>query len=257
MVGGRQRLVTAAVALSLGSSILGCAGFLLRDDVEWARDRWKGYHDPWHAAAYAEVLHDAFVARAYADHPADFRQRAEEALAVLSQEENAAGSQRAALIAYRGLLLLDLRRRHEGWAELQRSMAIAPTRVAARGIVPAWGALKRGDKVAEACAQTLPAMRQSDDRFELLDLCVRNMHAPTEAAALAWAPPDALTFYRQESRRRAEAAEWAALQEQQDDMNRQMQLQATEMAVEQSNIATQAAIAAAQQASQAAAVPPP
>ena len=203
-----------------------------------------------------EALHDAFVAGAYTDHLADFARRADEALAALADAEEPGVGRRAALIAYRGLLLADLRRHHEAWAELQRSMGIAPTWVAARGMVPVWGALRRTDEVAETCGRILPAMRASDDRYNLLDLCVTNMRAPTDAAALAWAPPEALAFYREQRRRRSEAAAWAAMQAQQtNDMNQAQQ--AANMAAQQANdMAVQSAMAAAQQAAQTA-VPPP
>ncbi len=55
---------------------------------------------------------------------------------------------------------------------------------------------RRGAK--RALARTLPAMREPESRFALLDLCAKNMHAATEAAALAWAPPEARAFYRDE-----------------------------------------------------------
>ena len=198
-------MLLAAVGLSIASTA-GCAGVLLRDDVESARIEWKLNPDGQRAAVYAEALHDAFTGRAYVDQPAAFAQRAGEALAALAAGETGSGSRRPTLVAYRGLLLLDLGRNHEGWAELQRSMAIAPTLAAARGIFSVWGARGRNDEVAEACARTLPAMHDADGRFQLLDLCVKNMHTPTEAAALAWAPPGALAFYRHERALREQAA---------------------------------------------------
>jgi hypothetical protein len=102
----------------------------------------------------------------------------------------------------------------------------------------------------------LPAVRRSDSRFDLLDLCARNMHATSEAAALAWAPPEAQVFYRDERERR-EAAE-AQAQDANDPMMQQMATQQAQMANDMAmqaaqlanDMATQAAAAATQQATQ-------
>jgi hypothetical protein len=138
-------------------------------------------------------------------------------------------------------------------------MAIVPTLVAAGGIVSVWGARRRSDKVGEACARTLPAMGDPDSRFQLLDVCVKNMHVATDATALAWAPPEALAFYRDERARREDAAALFASQQATEMANQQAQ-QATEMANQQAQqaaeAANQAAMAAAQQAAQMTATPP-
>jgi hypothetical protein len=251
-VGAGWRVVAAAFGLLVTS----CAGFVLRQDVESARTSWEINPSSQRAMIYAAALHDAFEGRAYADQTAEFIRRANEALASLGAGESGGGPQLATAIGYRGLLLLDLGRNHEAWAELQRSMAVAPTLAATRGIVSVWGARKRSDKVGEACARTLPAMREPDSRFQLLELCVKNMHSPTEAAALAWAPPEALAFYRDERQRR----DWAA---QQAQMANDQAMQAAQMAVQQTQMANDQAMQAAQmandqavQAAQMAATPP-
>jgi hypothetical protein len=243
-------LRAAAVVLSAGLSAIGCAGFILRQNVESARSEWTVIPSGQRAAVYAEALLDAFEGQAYADHAAEFTQHAGEVLAALGAAENSSGSRLPTLIAYRGLLLLVLGRNQEGWAELQRSIAIAPTVVAARGIVSVWGSRRRSDKVAEACARTLPAMRGPESRFQLLDVCVKNMHAANEAAALAWAPPEALVFYRSERTRREDAAALLASQEalQAAEMANQQVLMANQMTQQATDMANQAAMAAAQMA---------
>jgi hypothetical protein len=256
--GRRLRSLAAAVGLWIGLSMTGCAGFVLRQDVESARANWTVHPGAQRAALYAEALHDAYVGQAYVDHAAELTQRADEALAALGAAERSGGPQLPTLIAYRGLLLLDLGRNEEGWTELQRSMAIAPTVVAARGVVSVWGVRGRSDKVAEACARTLPAMRGPESRFQLLDLCVKNMHAATEAAALAWAPPEALAFYRAERKRREDAAALIASQQAMDasELANQQALLANQQALQAAQMANQAAMDAAQQAAQMAATPP-
>ena len=257
----RRRFLELAVAvnLSLGLSTAGCEAFVLRQDVESARAVWSGYPDEQRTTAYAEALHDAFVRHAYADDAVTFTQHADEALAGLAGAESKSGSQLPELLAYRGLLLLDLGRNHEAWSELQRSMAITPTLVAARGIVPVWGARSQPDKVADTCARTLRAVRRASTRFELLDLCVRNMHSVSEAAALAWAPPEAAAFYRDERARRQQAATWSSDQQGPEafQLANQQALQAAAMASQlAAEMANQTAMAAAQQAAQMAAAPP-
>ena len=243
VVAWRWRLVAVAFGLSTSS----CAGFVLRQDVESARTAWQINPSCQQAVSYAEALHDAFLGQAYVDQTVDFRDRADEALSALGTFESRGGPQLPTLIADRGLLLLDLGRNHEGWSELQRSMAVAPSLAAARGIVSVWGARGRSDEVRDACARTLPALHEAASRFQLLDLCVKNMHAATVAAALAWAPPEALAFYRDERARREEAAAWFASQQAQ---------MATEQAQQAAQLASQAAAAAAPQAIQTATPPP-
>ena len=70
------------------------------------------------------------------------------------------------------------RRNHEGWSELQRSMAVAPSLAAARGIVSVWGARGRSDEVRDACARTLPALHEAASRFQLLDSSARRTCTP-------------------------------------------------------------------------------
>ena len=245
------------LAVAFGVSMTSCVGFIARQEVESARTAWARDPSGQHAVIYAEALHDAFVGQAYADRPVDFRQRADEALAALGAARSRTNPQLATLVADRGVLLLDLGRNHEGWAELQRSMSIAPTLAATRGIVSVWGARGRSDEVGEACARTLPAMRDPDSRFQLLDLCAKNMHAATEAAALAWAPPEVLTFYRDERARRDLLAQQAAQMAGTDQALQAMQAaQAANDQLQQAmQMANQAAMAA-QQAVQMAATPP-
>jgi len=247
----RWRWLAAVLVLSTTS----CAGFITRQEVESARTAWTRDPSGQYAVIYAEALHDAFVGQAYTDQTADFRQRADEALAALAAAQSRTDPQFATLIAERGVLLIDLGRNHEGWAELQRSMAIAPTLAATRGIVSVWGARGRNNEVGAACARTLPAMRDPDSRFQLLDLCVNNMHAATETAALAWAPPEALAFYRDERARRDLLAQQAA-QMAATDQALQAAQTANDQAQQAAQIANQAAMEAAQQAAQMAATPP-
>ena len=232
------------LAVAFGLLTTSCAGFVLRQDVESARTDWTINPSDQRATIYAEALHDAFAAA-----PTRTRRPSSDGVRAKrwrpsAPAESRSGPQLATLIADRGLLLLDLGRNHEGWAELQRSMAVAPTLVAARGIVSVWGARRRSDEVGEACARTLPAMREPDSRFQLLDLCVKNMHATTEAAALAWAPPEALAFYRDERARRELLAQQAAQMAAMDQAMQAAQT-ANDQAQQAAQIANQAPMAAA------------
>src|SRR6478672_12734586 len=126
----------AAMALVLLFAT-GCAEYMARDRVDSAGKRLSAHPGAVEAATYAQALHDAATAHAFADSPAEFRRRADDALAALTGNETTAGPDRPKLAALRGLLLLDLGRNDEAWAELQRSMALRPTLLAAGAVVPA------------------------------------------------------------------------------------------------------------------------
>ncbi len=246
-------VVGAAIALSA----VGCAAFMARDDVAVARSAWRASPTPARVQAYAQMLHGAFAANAYAHHAAEFRQQVLEVLPALADAARSDAPRAATLVGYGGTLLLDVGRAQEGWAELGRSMAMGPTLVSAMAVVPAWGERNRSDNVAAICARTLPALGRADDRFRLLEVCVRSMHASSDAAALAWAPAGTLAFYRAERGRRA-----AALANQRSaDMTQTMDsttqsILANQAAQQASDLANQAAMDASQQAVQMATSPP-
>ena len=210
MVAWRWRLVAAAFGLSTSS----CAGFVLRQDVESARTAWQINPSGQRAVSYAEALHDAFLGQAYVGPDSRLQTTGRTRRCRPSAPSRAAAdrsfrrSSRTAVSCFwiSGAITKDGRSFNVRWPSRRRRRPRAASfRSGGRGAA----ATRCGD----ACARTLPAMHEAASRFQLLDLCVKNMHAATDAAALAWAPPEALAFYRDERARREEAAAWFASQQ--------------------------------------------
>jgi hypothetical protein len=203
--------------------VAGCADVVLGarvDDTGMALRRHPGASA---AAAYAEALHQAIEAHAYRGDSPDFQRRANEALTALSNSEAVAGPDRPRLVAWRGLLLLDLGRTDQGRAELDRSMAMRPTLVAARGIVSILHRQGRPGDVGQTCASSAAATTERDELFRLMEMCAANRKAPDDATGLSWATPEMRAFYDAERARRRweaeeeEAAEAMALSRGMDD----------------------------------------
>ena len=143
------------------------------------------------------------------DRPAEFRRQADEALAALTRNEATAGPDKPQLAALRGVLLLDLGRNDEAWTELQRSMALRPTLLAAGAIVPTLRLQGRHDDVVQTCDRSAGAITDRDELYKLIKLCAANMDAHDDAAALAWATPEQRAFFDAEKARRKREAQEA------------------------------------------------
>lgn len=242
---------TVAIALLFAT---GCAEYVVLNRVDNAGKRLSAHPGAVEAATYAQALHDAAAAHAFAHRPAEFRRQADEALAALTRNEPTAGPNRPKLVALRGLLLVDLGRNDEAWAELQRSIALRPTLLAAGAIVPALRLQGRHDDVVHACDSCAGAITDRTELYKLIQLCAANMDAPDGAAALAWATPEQRAFFDAETaRRKREAQEALEAQEASErqraameDMQRVM-----DEAVRANQAASQAAADAASLANQA------
>jgi hypothetical protein len=115
------------------------------------------------------------------------------------------------LLAQKGELFIQFGRTREGVAVLRESMTARPTR-------RAFAILGKADREANAvaeleqmCKRTLPAMKEDDDRYFVLDKCIEFSGASTVEGGLRWASQKDVEFYRQKrvevERRRTEFVE--------------------------------------------------
>lgn len=235
--------------------VAGCADIALVARVDDTGMNLRRHPGASAAAAYAAALHQAIEAHAYRGDSPDFQRRANEALAALSNSEAVAGPDGPRLVAWRGLLLLDLGRSDQGRAELDRSMAMRPTLVAARGIVSLLHRQGRTGDVGQTCASSAAAVTERDELFGLMELCAANRKASDDATGLSWATPEMRAFYDAERARRRWEAEEAAEAEAME-LSRGMEDQSAAMATAEAAAQAAAQIAAqiaAQDAAQAAA----
>jgi hypothetical protein len=237
----------------------GCAELILGERVDSTHLALQRHPGAVEAAAYAEALHEAGQQQVYRADSTEFQRRANEALVALGASEGTAGPDRPRLVAWRGLLLLDLRRNDEARVELEKSMAMRPTLIAARGLVPMLHGQGRTDAVGQTCAAGAASITERDELFGLMQLCAANMNAGDEATALSWATPELRAFYDAERARRQREAREAAEREALEDAQHASQALMDQMAAAQAaaDFANQIAMQAAMQAAQMATPPAP
>jgi hypothetical protein len=154
--------------------------------------------------------------------------RVDEAAACLDRARAQRPEEAHELLATKGELYIQFGRNDEGLAAMRESMAARPN-VRAFAVL---GKAQANDLAAleRMCKKTLPAMKEDDDRYFVLDKCIEFSGATTVEGGLRWASADDVEFYRQrrvEVDRRREAfgerkrAEQEREQEQWRERNRE------------------------------------
>lgn len=158
-------------------------------------------------AAYAQALHSAHLSKAYKKNPAEFTRRVEEALAMLDSAAESQPQAAPTLVAWKGLLFIDIDRLEEGWAAFNQSMKLKPNMLAAQNLVQIYGVANKPTKVGEICARTTRHISAPDERYQFIKHCMENTNALDENGALSWASrADRAFFQAERQRRRNEAA---------------------------------------------------
>lgn len=209
--------VSVVLIAGLAAACASSHNTYLRDNVERTGNAARDRPGARQVADYAQAIHSAYKADVYANEPATGEARVNEALEMLATAAVTYTDAAPTLIAWRGVLLTDIGAYGEAWTELERSFALRPTFLSAGNMVMVFGAGNLPDKVAETCAAAAPYMTDPTERYDLIELCIENMNALDEDAALAWAAPEDAEFYRAERRNRsvehAEAARQRAERE--------------------------------------------
>lgn len=135
--------------------------------------------------------------------------RVDEAAACLDRARAQRPEEAHELLATKGELYIQFGRNDEGLAAMRESMAARPN-VRAFAIL---GKAQTNDLAAveRMCKTTLPAMKEDDDRYFVLDKCIEFSGASTVEGGLRWASEKDVEFYRQRrvevERKREEFAE--------------------------------------------------
>jgi len=104
-----------------------------------------------------------------------------------------------ALLEQKGELFIQFGRADEGYAALRASMAARPN---VRAFEILGKAHKDANQIAELeqmCKQTLPAMKEDEERYFVLEKCIEFSGASTVEGGLRWASAEDLAFYKQKS----------------------------------------------------------
>lgn len=154
---------------------------------------------------------------ARAGHYANRRQLHEydvrDAIDRLSSAPAMAAEDQAMLATWRGILYGDIGNKERAVEELNHSLSVAPTNLAAGTLITHFAMTGQVQAIFETCKSVAPVLRDPNEKYQLTQHCMQNSRAISQAAALAWAPPEHVEWFHAETARRQNAQ--AAYQQQQ------------------------------------------
>lgn len=121
---------------------------------------------------------------------------------------------RADLLAAKGRVLLLAGKKDEGVSALQGSMKARPNTTALVPLIEALAADGKVSEVAPLCKKTRANVKEDDERFLLLDKCLKASGQPSVEAGLLWATKADVAFYKDEQAKAEARAEERARERQ-------------------------------------------
>ncbi|MFO0747963.1 MAG: hypothetical protein U1F43_20225 [Myxococcota bacterium] len=212
-----SRIVALALVVTLTT---GCMASSLAH-VDSARSEATRQPGARQARDLAEAVSAAYEDGAYDRDPKRKAADAGDAVAALDRAIPDAGIDMALLMAWRGIMYALAGRNSEILPELEASFRVGPTLLAARVLVPSYGGDGDRAKVGVTCRATAKALRDDDERMQLIDLCRKHMNAASAEGEMAWMPADLVAWYQQENARRERAAAIAAAERAQREREEQ------------------------------------
>ena len=120
----------------------------------------------------------------------------DEAVKCLDEARLANPDTGADLLARKGEMLLAAEQTEAGVGALRGSMADRPNLRAFKPLVKHYEAAKLAPEAEALCKRTLPAMKSDENRYVVLDECLKASGAATPDAGLKWAGAKELSFYK-------------------------------------------------------------
>ncbi|MRG96236.1 hypothetical protein [Polyangium spumosum] len=105
--------------------------------------------------------------------------------------------QKAEALSSKGILFVHAKRNKEAIETLEASMAARPTVLACVPLIKELDDAGRSSEVVGHCKKARPAARDDEDRYTLLDSCLRHSHGGAAEQGLAWAGKADIDFYNQ------------------------------------------------------------
>jgi hypothetical protein len=102
----------------------------------------------------------------------------------------------ADLLARKGELLLAAGQPEAGVGALRESIADRPNLRAFKPLIRHYEAAGAGKEIEPLCKRVLPAMKTEENRYLVLDECLKTSGAATPEAGLRWAGARELAFYK-------------------------------------------------------------
>jgi len=120
----------------------------------------------------------------------------DEAIKCLDQAKEAKPDDAADLLARKGEMLLAADKKEAGVGALRESIADRPNLRAFKPLVKHYGEQKLTAEAEALCRKALPAMKTDENRFVVLDECLRSSGSAATEVGLRWAPPKDVNFYK-------------------------------------------------------------
>jgi hypothetical protein len=124
----------------------------------------------------------------------------DEAVKCLDEARMAKPDDAADLLARKGELLLAAEKTDAGVGALRGSMAERPNLRAFKPLIKHYETHKLAAEAETLCKRALPAMTNDQNRYAVLDECLRTSGAATPEAGLKWASAKDITFYKNRKR---------------------------------------------------------
>jgi hypothetical protein len=120
----------------------------------------------------------------------------DEAVKCLDDARAAKPEDGADLLARKGELLLAAEQTDAGVGALRESLAERPNLRAFKPLIKHYQAQKLTAEAEGLCKRTLPAMKSEDNRYIVLDECLKASAAATPETGLKWAGSKEVNFYK-------------------------------------------------------------
>jgi hypothetical protein len=120
----------------------------------------------------------------------------DEAVKCLDEARLAKPDAAADLLARKGEMLLAAEKTEAGVGALRGSMAERPNLLAFKPLIKHYETRKLVAEAEALCKRTLPAMTSEQNRYVVLDECLKASGAPTPEAGLKWASAKDVSFYK-------------------------------------------------------------
>jgi hypothetical protein len=124
----------------------------------------------------------------------------DEAVKCLDEARMAKPDDAADLLARKGEMLLAAEKNEAGVGALRGSMAERPNLRAFKPLIKHYAAIKSAAEAEALCKRALPAMKSDENRYIVLDECLKSTEATTPEAGLKWAGAKEVTFYKNRKR---------------------------------------------------------
>lgn len=148
------------------------------------------------AQEFAAAVHRAYESGDYAKRSEVGVGNANEAIGTIERALPSAGIDAPTLLAWRAIMLLDMGRHDEGYAELNRSFEAGPNELAGSMLIDVASKQNRPDLVGSLCARTVPVVPTDEGKLALIARCRKRMNALSSEGEMVWMSPELIDWYQ-------------------------------------------------------------